>query len=201
MNKWKRRTAKLFDILTWIFDIDTWKYLYAVFSHIQISHIQAKKKFKYFGEGARIEPSANISHPEKIYFDDYGHINDYCCVWARGDESIIHLGKHLLMGPGCKIFNSNHRFDNPEVPFRLQESQSKDVYIEDNVWLGANVVVTAGVKIGHDTIIAAGSVVTKDIPPYSIAGGVPAKVIKQLNNLNPNGLDQLIPQEIPGKDL
>lgn len=82
------------------------------------------------------------------------------------------------MGPGVRIHATNHSFESTEIPMMLQPLREADVVIEDDVWLGANVVVTAGVRIGRGAIVAADAIVTRDVPPYTIVGGVPAKPIK-----------------------
>ena len=81
------------------------------------------------------------------------------------------------MGPGVRIHATNHSADL-HLPMMLQPLREADVVIEDDVWLGANVIVTSGVRIGRGAIVAAGAVVTKDVPPYAIVGGVPAKVLR-----------------------
>ena len=78
---------------------------------------------------------------------------------------------------GVKIFTSNHG-TKTDLPMNEQKWVEKDVNIGNDVWLGANAIVVPGVNIGDGCVVAAGAVVTKDIPAYSIAGGVPAKVIK-----------------------
>ena len=83
------------------------------------------------------------------------------------------------MGPGVKIFSSNHGMSRTDIPMNIQPIKEKDIVIGDDVWIGANSVVVAGVKIGKGSVIAAGSVVTKDIPEYIIAGGIPAKPLKK----------------------
>ena len=93
------------------------------------------------------------------------------------------LGDNLLMGPGCKIFSSNHATSNIEIPMNMQPFIEKDIVIGNDVWLGANSIILAGVTIGEGTIVAAGSVVTKDLPDYVIAAGIPAKPIKRRNGL------------------
>jgi acetyltransferase-like isoleucine patch superfamily enzyme len=81
------------------------------------------------------------------------------------------------MGPGTMIYSSNHGIRLGSL-IRSQTQTQKDVTIGNDVWLGSNVVVTAGVNIGDGAVIAAGAVVIKDIPPYTIAAGIPAKPIK-----------------------
>ncbi|MFY9488932.1 MAG: acyltransferase [Solirubrobacterales bacterium] len=98
---------------------------------------------------------------------------------AAQDE--ITIGDHTMIANGCFIGDAAHRFDDPELPVPWQGFTSKGpVRIGTNVWLGANVVVTSGVTIGDRCVIGSNSVVTTDIPPYTIAAGVPAKVIKQI---------------------
>jgi maltose O-acetyltransferase len=83
------------------------------------------------------------------------------------------------MGPGVKIFSSNHGASRIDIPMNIQTPIEKDIIIGNDVWLGSNSVVVAGVKIGSGSIVAAGSVVTKDVPEYTIVGGIPAKPIKK----------------------
>ena len=91
---------------------------------------------------------------------------------------LVEIGEHCMFANGCFVTDASHRFDDPSVPVPWQGFTSKGpTRIGDNVWCGAHVVVTSGVTIGRRCVIGANSVVTKDIPPYSIAAGVPAKVI------------------------
>lgn len=89
-------------------------------------------------------------------------------------------GDDVMMGPRCTIISANHRFDDVTVPMNTQGWAPTDrpVVVEDDVWIGANVTITAGVRIGTGSVLAAGSVVTADIPPFSIVGGVPARVLR-----------------------
>lgn len=87
----------------------------------------------------------------------------------------VEIGAHTLIAQGSYITDADHIFSNPDVPLAQQGMRVKGpTIIEDNVWIGANVVVTSGVRIGRGSVIGAGSVVTRDVPPYSIALGVPA---------------------------
>ncbi len=91
----------------------------------------------------------------------------------------VSIGEHCMLANGCLITDGNHRFDDPVQPVPWQGFTSKGpVVIGDNVWLGANVVVTSGVTIGRRAVVGANSVVTEDVPEYSIAAGAPAKVLK-----------------------
>jgi acetyltransferase-like isoleucine patch superfamily enzyme len=94
---------------------------------------------------------------------------------------VINIGSNCLFGPNVVIHSSNHRYSNISIPIIEQGHDCADIQIEDNVWLGANVIVLAGVTIGEGAVVAAGAVVTKDVPKFSIVGGVPAKFIKSRN--------------------
>jgi acetyltransferase-like isoleucine patch superfamily enzyme len=92
---------------------------------------------------------------------------------------LVEIGSHCMLANGCFVTDGNHRFDDPDRPVTWQGFSSKGpTRIGDNVWLGANVVVTSGVTIGERCVIGANSVVTQDIPPFSIAAGAPAKVLR-----------------------
>ena len=91
----------------------------------------------------------------------------------------VTIGKFVNMGPECIIFTTNHGHDRTDIPMQKQGyTEPKEVVIGDDVWIGTRVTILPGVHIGCGSIIGAGAVVTHDIPPYSIAGGVPAKVIR-----------------------
>jgi len=98
-----------------------------------------------------------------------------CFIQVRGKVSI---GNNVIFGPNVSIFSENHNFNDSQLPVSIQGETRKGVKIEDGVWLGTRVVILDGVKIGKNSIVAAGSVVTKDVEPYTIVGGVPASKIK-----------------------
>ncbi len=94
---------------------------------------------------------------------------------------LVEIGDHCMFANGCFVTDGNHRFDDPDQPVTWQGFTSKGpTRIGDNVWCGAGVVVTSGVTIGERSVIGANSVVTSDIPPYSIAAGAPAKVLREV---------------------
>lgn len=90
----------------------------------------------------------------------------------------IRMGDCVLVGPNVVLRSANHRFERTDLPIRDQGHVVGDIVIEDDVWLGANVVVVGDVRIGQGAVIAAGAVVTRDVPRMAVAGGVPARVLK-----------------------
>jgi acetyltransferase-like isoleucine patch superfamily enzyme len=101
-------------------------------------------------------------------------------VMVACQESVT-IGAHCMFANGCFVTDASHRFDDPEKPVPWQGFTTKGpTRIGDNVWCGANVVVTSGVTIGERSVIGANSVVTQDIPAFSIAAGAPAKVLRRV---------------------
>ena len=95
--------------------------------------------------------------------------------------ALVEIGSHCMLANGCFVTDGNHRFDDAVRPVTWQGFTTKGpTRIGDNVWCGANVVVTSGVTIGERSVIGANSVVTTDIPPGSIAAGAPARVLRQI---------------------
>lgn len=104
---------------------------------------------------------------------DYARIGKDCELHGE-----VHLGNHILMAPECVFYTVNHEHSNLDVPMDLQgDTDMNAIYVGKDVWLGRRVMVMPGVHIGDGRIVAAGSVVTKDLPPYCVCGGIPAKVI------------------------
>ena len=91
----------------------------------------------------------------------------------------LEIGNYVRFGPHCSVFSANHTFSNLDKPIGLQKLKYEKVVIEDDVWIGANSVILAGVNVGTGSVIAAGSVVNRDVEPYSIYAGSPAKLIKK----------------------
>jgi acetyltransferase-like isoleucine patch superfamily enzyme len=94
---------------------------------------------------------------------------------------LVEIGEHCMFANGCFVTDANHRFDDPALPVPWQGFTTKGpTRIGGNVWCGANVVITSGVTIGERCVIGANSVVTTDLPPFSIAAGAPAKVLRAI---------------------
>ena len=93
----------------------------------------------------------------------------------------VEIGAHCMFANGCFVTDGNHRFDDPDKPVTWQGFTTKGpTRIGDNVWCGANVVITSGVTVGERCVIGANSVVTRDLPPRSVAVGAPARALRVL---------------------
>ena len=90
----------------------------------------------------------------------------------------IEIGDDVIIGPGVKIFSENHNFSDPKIIIKDQGVTRSGVVIKNNCWIGANVTILDGVTVEDGCVIAAGSIVTKSVPSYSVVAGVPAKVLK-----------------------
>ncbi|HRK98358.1 MAG: acyltransferase [Alphaproteobacteria bacterium] len=110
-------------------------------------------------------------------------INPYCVLLGYGG---ITIGDHVRIAAHTSLIAFNHNFEDPDKPINHQGYRSSGIIIEDDVWIASGVRVLDGVTIGKGAVIGAGAVVTKDIPPYAIAAGVPAKVIKTRLNQEQN---------------
>ncbi len=130
---------------------------------------------KRAGENLIIGGRIVLSAPGEVSIGDNVFINTGCILHGEGGLSI---GDDTKIGPYTTIWTSNHNFERTDVPFRTQGDRYAPVTIGRDVWIGAGVVVVAGVQIGDGSVIGAGSVVTKDIAPYSVAVGNPARVIR-----------------------
>lgn len=93
----------------------------------------------------------------------------------------VTIGNNIILAQNVVVSALNHTYHDVRIPIRFQKCTTSPVTIEDDCWIGANAVITAGVSIGKHAVVAAGSIVTKNVPPFSIVAGNPAKVIKHYN--------------------
>ncbi len=152
--------------------------------------------------GCYLPVGARILSPENVSIGKDFIISPYCQIICQDAENgsvltignrvalnlAVHInadnsgkiiiGDNVIIGPNTTLRSSNHKFDRMDIPIRDQEKEPGYIIIEDDVWLGAGVIVVPNVRIGKGAVIGAGSVVTKDIPAFSVAVGNPAKVIK-----------------------
>ena len=112
---------------------------------------------------------------EGLRIGDHSNIGPYCYIGCSGHISI---GNNVMISPRVSIYAENHVFDAVDATIKSQGVRREKVVIEDDCWIAANSIILAGVTIGKGAVVAAGSVVTTDVPPYSVVAGVPARVIK-----------------------
>ncbi len=138
----------------------------------------ARSKYRHWRMGLKhVDPTFYVGAGSKIAKDlvagPYSFINLNCEVGAG-----VTIGKYVMLAPEVWVIGNDHKFDVPGTPIIFSgRPETKRTYIEDDVWVGNGAMILAGVRIGRGSIIAARAVVTKDVPPYEIWGGVPAKKI------------------------
>ena len=127
-----------------------------------------------YDKNSKFETRIYISDARQIRFGSHVRINENSFF-----QGAVSVGNFVMIAPNVSIYSRTHMYSDFETPMVLSgNSEIREVIIEDDVWIGINAVVLPGIRIGKGSIIGANSVVTKDVPPYSIAGGVPAKIIK-----------------------
>ena len=123
------------------------------------------------GEGIVVKHNAEVS--PSIILGDYSELGTRCMI-----QSNVKIGNHVIMGPDVKIYSRNHIYKSLQKTISQQGKVQLKTIIGNDVWIGANVIITAGCTIGNHAVIGAGSVVTKEIHDNMVVGGVPSKLIK-----------------------
>ena len=142
-----------------------------------INHTVGKKQAK-IGKGTNIHATVILRQAYNIEIGDGCLINHNNVLQAGKVDGKIKIGNYVHTGANVMIIAFNHAFDTREIPTIQQDYYDADVTIDDDVWVGGGAIILPGVTIGRGAIIAAGAVVNKDVPPYAIVGGIPAKVLK-----------------------
>ncbi|MBQ4133007.1 MAG: acyltransferase, partial [Desulfovibrionaceae bacterium] len=129
------------------------------------------------GQGVALNRHSSLTSDRgRITLGNHVYLGDFSII--SGDDGEVSIGNNVLIGPNCLIQAANHRFDRLDVPIMEQGHTPGKIVIEDDVWIGGNVVICPGAHIGSGCVIGAGAVVTGRIPPRAVAAGVPARVIK-----------------------
>ncbi len=136
--------------------------------------------FRRVGRNINVERGAHFGDGARIEIGDNSGIGVDCDL--RGP---ITIGRDVMMGPECIIITRLHRHDRLDIPMCQQGwEDAKPVVIEDDVWIGTRVIILPGVRVGKGVVIGAGAVVTRDVPDYAVAAGVPARVIHYRTDAN-----------------
>lgn len=153
-----------------------------------------RSQFQAIGENVTFDDICEIQRPDLItigsdvkfyrgcYLSPVGeyieigsntHFAPYCCLYGP-----LKVGNNCASAAHVVFAGVGHGYARTDIPMVEQTVLKKEIVLEDDVWIGANAVITQGVRIGEGTIIGAGAVVTRDVPPYSVVGGIPARVIR-----------------------
>lgn len=129
------------------------------------------------GRNAQIRPSSYYGGEPGygLLVGDRSSIASDCFIGCSGE---IRIGNDVMLGPAVRVFSENHVFARTDLTIKEQGVERGITVIEDDCWIGAGSIILSGVTIGSGSVIAGGSVVTRDVPPGSVAGGNPAKVLK-----------------------
>ena len=145
----------------------------------------------YIGKGVVFQGDTR-----KIFLLDKVEIRDYCIFYFTGAKiylgynvslerfnvinikTELYIGQDSMTAPFCSIVDANHNFDRADIPIRGGGSSANPIYIGKDVWIGTGATILKGVTIGDGAVIGANSVVTKDVPPFAVAAGSPARIIK-----------------------
>ena len=163
-----------------------------------------KTRFANMPSSLSLSQDIVITNPKAITIGDCVSIMQYSHLYAHNEGQItiknnvsinsnvqlgaaehgkIILGDNVLIGPNTVLRASNHKFERVDVPIRNQGHSGGSIVVDDDVWISANVVILPDIHIGKGAVIAAGAVVTKDVPSYAIFGGVPAVKIGDRCNI------------------
>jgi maltose O-acetyltransferase len=134
----------------------------------------ARQIFDECGTNINLEKGAYIADGKFIRVGNNSGIGVNAFVQRN-----VSIGNDVMMGRDVIIMTTSHKTSDPLIPMRSQGGKEVPVIIGDDVWIGSRVIILPGVKIGNGSIIGAGAVVTRDVEPYSVVGGVPAKLIKK----------------------
>lgn len=129
------------------------------------------------GKDATIEDFATVNNGVgDVFIGDRTRIGLGCVLIGP-----VRVGNDIMFAQNIVVSGLNHGYKDIHTPPSLQDVETKQIIIEDDVWIGANAVITAGVTVGRHSVVAAGSVVTKSVPPFSVVGGNPARLLRQYN--------------------
>jgi len=174
------------------------RFAYALYclgpKHLPVSYRMksASKIRSWFARRIMASAGKHINIERGASFTENTSIGSNSCIGInyRIQEGKVVIGNNVLMGPDVLIFTTNHESARTDIPICMQgNTESKPVVIEDDVWIGARVIILPGVTVRRGCIVGAGTVLTKTFPEYSVIAGNPGKVVKNRLDNEKNELE------------
>jgi len=160
-----------------------WRWRINLFAYLVIN-MAKDRRYISVGKNSIIHPTTIIRYGQNVKIGDNCLINHNNLLQpGKGPNGRITIGNYVHTGVNVMFLAFNHGFYTTEIPTKEQDYIDAPIVVEDDVWIGGGSIILSGVTIGKGAIIAAGAVVNKDVPPYAIVGGVPARVIKYRDKL------------------
>lgn len=172
----KRNLYWIVSVLKSVLNLSIFKICAKLSAYYIINYIVGRNTAK-IGKHTNIHPTVIIREGQNVEIGNHCYFNHNTILTGGHTNGKLIIGNYVQTGPNVGFFVANHHYLDPNKPIKLQGYDEADIIVEDDVWIGANSIITSGVRIGKGAVIGAGSVVTKDIPPLAVAVGSPAKVI------------------------
>jgi acetyltransferase-like isoleucine patch superfamily enzyme len=159
-----------------VLDVRVFLHVARLLHYYNYSHVQERRKMR-IGADARMAPNVSIRNGGNISIGARSRIGERCGLWAGTSEGRIEIEADALLGPEVFITVSNYEYEDRLIPITVQTRHEASVRIESFTWIGRGVTILPGVNVGRGAIVAAGAVVVRDVPPWAIVAGVPARVV------------------------
>lgn len=132
---------------------------------------------EHAGKNLRVAQGVRINNPALVSVGDDCYLGDGVQLYAWNERIV--MGDNVLVAAGVRMITRKHGFADIELPISEQGYTNTPIVVEDDVWIGFQAIILPGVTIGRGSIVGAGAVVTRDVAPYSVVGGVPARLIRK----------------------
>ena len=169
-------SARFRRLLTSVLDPRVYLHVVRILHFYGYSHVAPRRRMQC-GERVGIAPNVSLRNGERISIGSRSHIGERCSLWAGDHHGRITIDEDALFAPDVFVTASNYAFSDRARPVFDQPKVERDVHIGARTWLGRGVTVLPGVTIGEGAIVAAGAVVSRDVEPWTIVAGVPAREI------------------------